>query len=164
MEQWTHKPLVLGSNPSLAMFLFNGRKLVLGLPRRVQANSSLAMFLFNAEVGSGFARRYRQSASPCFYLMAKLVLGLPCGYRQIHASPCLSKVTKNWCWVYPVLRSREKANHSDFHQFANARSLSLISKDNHESRQKFRTLVWTARTSICGNPNTLQEHIPFTLN
>jgi hypothetical protein len=32
VEQWTHKPLVLGSNPSLAIFVLIDRQLSYSLP------------------------------------------------------------------------------------------------------------------------------------
>ena len=69
VEQWTHKPLVLGSNPSLAIFLFKpGNGLVPGLPLRVQANPSLDIFLDKTRkwLGSGFALTGTGKSQPRF--------------------------------------------------------------------------------------------------
>ena len=48
VEQWTHKPLVLGSNPSLAIVFINKEQLGSRFtPKRHYTNPSLAIFLFN---------------------------------------------------------------------------------------------------------------------
>jgi hypothetical protein len=76
------------------MFLFNGRKLVLGLPWRVQANPSLAMFLFNGrKLVLGLPWRVQANPSlAMFYLMAESWFWVcPGGYRQIPASPCFQE-------------------------------------------------------------------------
>ncbi len=59
MEQWTHKPLVLGSNPSLAIVFINKEQLGSRFtPKGHYTNSSLAIFIINKEqLGSGFTPR-----------------------------------------------------------------------------------------------------------
>ena len=65
VEQWTHKPLVLGSNPSLAIFYLTLQTIGSGIPARwapmtsqkALANPSLAIFVLRPSCPSAFKIR-----------------------------------------------------------------------------------------------------------
>ena len=84
MEQWTHKPLVLGSNPSLAIFYLSINTIGSGIPARCVrrtsyslANPSLAIFyLSHNTIGSGIPARCARCARRTSYLLANPSLAI----------------------------------------------------------------------------------------